>query len=91
MKLLALSTILFAATAFAEGKPDLAQMKENILKHTDAKITVLQAHRTCVSAAATVPELKECTKKMEAQRNELKAKADAMRAEFKKNRKEKKK
>lgn len=94
-KFLLICAFVFGAQAFADhhesvdGK-NFEGHKAEVVKHVDEKIAKLNAHKTCVSAAADKEALKKCHESMKEFRHEKKEEWKDKREVMKEKRKARK-
>ncbi len=86
MKLLTVAMILLSFNVLADDKEDgkpFEERKAHALQRVEERISKLNEHNACISAAADKEALKGCHQKMKAHRQEMKNKWKSMKAERK--------
>ena len=98
MKFATIAFVLFSFSAMAQDKEVLSKAKELMTSNIDQRISILQETKSCVSAAESKEQLKECRQKMHSKMKDLKEDIKNDREELKstfdkvkKGKKEKKK
>jgi Skp family chaperone for outer membrane proteins len=90
MKFLTLITLtMLSLSTFADGE-NFDKAKEMMLTNIDKRIALVQAHKSCVSAAADKAALKACHEKHNADLQSLRSDRKTMKEQFKSERKERK-
>lgn len=70
---------------------NFSKAKEMALSHIDKRLTLDQAHRSCVSAASDREALKACREKHQTSMQSLKSDRKGMKEKFREGRKDRRK
>ena len=89
--LIFLTIFLLQGIAIADDEDNkeknVNHVKDQILKHTDKKISILSSFKSCVSSASSKDEIKSCRKEKKDSMKAVKKENKKMRKEFRKGKK----